>query len=155
MYMVFNFVRADLKWSNTMSVIEKQQGRTLSDEEINNLSWEERCDFVRSNPATAARHFDNKVQLFLRYNLLNKQLITLGKITDYRYRIEFQQRVSPHVHILALVDYAPWIQKNTLHVQEVQQFVENYITCDWSSQPLHVFSTQKSEEGGNCTPLSK
>ena len=101
--MVFNFVRADLKWSNTMSVIEKQQGRTLSDEEINNLSWEERCDFVRSNPATAARHFDNKVQLFLRYNLLNKQLITLGNITDYRYRIEFQQRV----HVLALVDYAP------------------------------------------------
>lgn len=105
--MVSNFVQADLKWSDTISVIEQQQGRTLSDEEINNLSWEECCDFLRSNPVTAARHFDNRVQLFLRYNLLNKQLVPLGNIKDYRYRVEFQQRGSPHIHILALVDYAP------------------------------------------------
>ena len=42
---------------------------------------------------TAARHFNNRVQLFLWYILLNKQLIPLGIIKYYRYRIEFNNVV--------------------------------------------------------------
>jgi hypothetical protein len=71
---------ADLKWTDTMKVIAQQQWNVLSDEEIENLSWEQRCDLLRSNPVTAARHFDNRVQLFLKHILLNKQLNPLGNM---------------------------------------------------------------------------
>lgn len=77
---------ADLKWTDTMKVLARKQGKNLSDEDIENLSWEERCDFLRSNPVTAAKHFDNRVQLFPKYILLNKPLNLLGNITDYKYR---------------------------------------------------------------------
>lgn len=88
----------------------------------------ERCDFFRSNPVTAARHFDNRVQLFPKNILLNKQLNPLGNITDYKYRIEFQQRGSPHVHMVAWVDIAPSIENNSL--QEMKMFIENHISCE-------------------------
>ncbi|MES9883787.1 MAG: hypothetical protein ABW185_23285, partial [Sedimenticola sp.] len=88
---------ADLKWTDTIRVIACQRGQILGDEEVHNLSWEERCTWLRSNPVTAARHFDHRVQLVLKHVLLNHRLKPLGKITDYKYRIEFQQRGSPHV----------------------------------------------------------
>ena len=48
---------ADLKWPDTISIIAKQQGKILTDEGIEHLSWEERSSFLRSNPVSAARHF--------------------------------------------------------------------------------------------------
>lgn len=127
---------ADLKWTDTIKVLAQQQGKDLSDEDIENLSWEERCDFLRSNPVTAARHFDNRVPLFLKYILLNKQLNPLGNITDYKYRIEFQQRGSPHVHMVAWVDNAPSIENNSL--QEVKMFIENHISCELPENDDHL-----------------
>ena len=118
---------ADLKWSDTLKVIALQQGKSLSEQEIAELSWNERCDLLRSNPVTAARHFNNRVQLFLKYILLNKQLNPLGNIKDYKYRIEFQQRGSPHVHLLAWVENAPTLDTNS--EEDVQQFVDEHITC--------------------------
>jgi hypothetical protein len=98
---------ADLKWHDSIHVICEQQGKQLTGEGIDQLSWESRAELLRSNPVTAARHFDNCVQIFLKNILLNKQLNPLGEITDYKYRIEFQQRGSPHVHMLAWVKDSP------------------------------------------------
>lgn len=121
-----------------MKVLAQQQGKNLSDENIENLSWEERCDFLRSNPVTAARHFDNRVKLFLKNILLNtcKQLNPLGNITDYKNRIEFQQRGSPHVHMVAWVDNAPSIENNSL--QEIKMFKENHISCELPENDDHL-----------------
>lgn len=150
---------ADLKWTDTMKVIAQQQGNVLSDEEIENLSWEQRCDLLRSNPVTAARHFDNRVQLYLKHILLNKQLNPLGNILDYKYRIEFQQRGSPHVHMVDWAKNAPSIDKNT--EEEVQQFIDQYITCELpedddylynlvSSVQKHTHSTACRKHGQTC-----
>lgn len=40
------FSAADLKWTDTMQVLAQQQGEDLSDENIENLSREERCDVL-------------------------------------------------------------------------------------------------------------
>ena len=45
----------------------------------------------------------------------------IGKIIDYYYRVEFQQRGSPHIHSLLWVQDAPVIDKNT--DAEVVEFV--------------------------------
>ena len=118
---------ADLKWFDTLKVIGEQQGVTLTPEEVQAMTWEEKCQYLRSNPVTAARHFDNRVQLFLKHILMNPNLNPLGRITDYKYRIEFQHRGSPHVHMLAWVRDAPSIEKDT--EQEVQEFIDKMITC--------------------------
>ena len=86
-----------------------------------------KCHYLRSNPVTAARHFDTRVQLFLKHFLMNPNLSPLGKITDYKYRIEFQHRGSPHVHMLAWVHGAPSIDNNTK--LQIEQFIDSKVTC--------------------------
>ena len=127
---------ADLKWIDTIKIIARQQGTELSNEEIQNLSWEERSFWLRSNPVTAARHFDNRVQLLMNHILLNKKAKPLGNIVDYKYRIEFQQRGSPHVHMLAWVEDAPEIESST--AEDVQEFIDEYIACSIPNQEPHL-----------------
>lgn len=75
---------------------------------------------------TAARHFDNRVQLFLKYIMLNPNSNPLGHITDYKYRIEFQHRGSPH-DISAWTENAPSLERNT--ESEINDFINTKISC--------------------------
>lgn len=99
-----------------------------SPEEIEALSWEDKSERLRSNPVAAAREFNNHVQVFLKYILLNKDLNPLCDISDYKFRTEFQKMGSPHVHMLAWVRAAPSFDNNT--VEEVDNFVDKYVTCE-------------------------
>ena len=112
------------------SILAKQKGVNLTDDDIDLLSREKRCKFIQSDPVTVARHFDHRVQLFMKHILFNKKLNPVGKVVDYKYRIEFQHRGSPHVHMLVWVENVPQIEDNT--AEEVQEFIYSHITCELS-----------------------
>lgn len=76
------FSPTDLKWHDTLQSISKQHGRPLSSEECSNLSFEEKSLLLRSNPVTAARHFDHRLQSFFALFLLSLAN-PLGKIKHY------------------------------------------------------------------------
>ena len=88
---------ADLRWPDTISVIASQYNVALTEEDVKNMSWEERCHWIRRNPVTAARQFDYRVQLFVKH-ILGSGFI--GEIGDFLYRVEFQRRGSPHIHMV-------------------------------------------------------
>lgn len=74
-------------------------GNILSPNEVNSLTWEEKCILIKSDPVTCARYFDHRFQSFLAC-VLKSKMNPIGQIQDYFYRVEFQQRGSPHVHML-------------------------------------------------------
>ncbi|XP_061601162.1 uncharacterized protein LOC133463585 [Cololabis saira] len=123
-----SFSSADLRWKNLLNSILKQEGRTQTAEE---LEWADRCKLLRRNPVTAARMFDFRWHCFLREVLMSPSN-PIGKIIDYFYRVEFQQRGSPHVHCLFWIENAPKIDKNT--DEEVVEFIDKYVTCELPSQ---------------------
>lgn len=51
-----------MKWEDTLIAISRQQGKGLSTKELAQMTWEERCLLLRSNPTTAARYFYYRVQ---------------------------------------------------------------------------------------------
>lgn len=51
----------------------------------------------------------------------------IGEIADYFYRIEFQQRGSPHIHGLFWVKDAPQYEKSPN--EGIVTFVDKYVTC--------------------------
>ena len=55
------------------------------------------CELLNSNPVLLARHFELRVETFLKEILLIP-LSTIRKVTYYAIRIECQVRGSPHVH---------------------------------------------------------
>lgn len=49
-------------------------------------------------------------------------------MVDYFYRVEFQQRGSPHIHAIFWIEDSPQIDRDT--DEEVVQFVDKYISCE-------------------------
>ena len=51
----------------------------------------------------------------------------LGKISDWFYRVEYQQRGSPHIHMLLWLENVPQFQEDSDN--DVTAFIDKIITC--------------------------
>ena len=105
----------------------------LTDDQVGNLTWEQKSTWLRFNPVRAAFHFDHPLQLFMT-TLIHWKSKPIGEIQDYKYRIEFQQRSSPHWHMLLWVRYASSISESS--PSDVSTFIDKYISCTCMPQLL-------------------
>ena len=62
-------------------LIDRKQ---YTDNELQNLNWNERCRLIQNDPVTCARHFDYQVSQFFG-NFLLSSAKPLGKISDWKY----------------------------------------------------------------------
>lgn len=90
------------------------------------MTWQEKCELIKSDPVTCARYFDNRIQCFLN-SVLKSHSQPVGEIADYFGRIEFQQRGSPHIHLLIWIKDAPVYSQS--HSSDVISFIDKYVTC--------------------------
>lgn len=70
--------------------------------------------------------FDNRFHCLLKVVIL-PPAHPIGKVVDYFYRVEFQQRGSPHTHCLFWVENPAKFGWNT--DDEIIGFIDNYVTC--------------------------
>ncbi|XP_073696195.1 uncharacterized protein [Garra rufa] len=123
-----SFSSADLRWPELMQSIVKQEGCQTP---IDELDWSDRCGMLKRNPVIAARMFDHRFHCFLK-DVIMSPAQPIGKVIDYFYRIEFQQRGSPHTHCLFWVENAPQVDRDD--DDEVVAFVDQYVTCEMPSE---------------------
>ena len=90
------------------------------------MNWEEKCRLIQSDPVTCARRFDYQFNQFLRHFLMSSAA-PLGKIADWFYRVEYQQRGCPHIHMLIWLEDAPVYRCN--NDSDVTTFIDKIITC--------------------------
>ena len=90
------------------------------------MTCEQKSELIQKDPVTYAWNFDNMVQLFIR-DVLKSNVAPIGEIADCFYRVEFQQRGSPHIHGLFWIKDAPQYEKASN--EEVVAFVVKFITC--------------------------
>lgn len=93
---------------------------------------------IQNDPVTCARHFHYQVNQFFS-NFLLSSAKPLGKISDWFYRVEYQQRGSPHIHVLIWVDGAPefQVQSDTKAIA----FIDKLITCQkQADNPEHFLA---------------
>ena len=83
-----NLSCAELRWNELISIIFKLNGIDIADEDIDRLSYHERCDTLNKYPVLVERHFQYKAE--------NDG--PLGKTQYYAFRVEFQVRGTPHIH---------------------------------------------------------
>ena len=123
----FTLSAADMMWPDMIQTIARQSGVFLTDDDVKNLSYEERCTWLRLNPVTAVRHFHYRLETFVKHVIMSNAK-PLGEVVDYAIRIEFQARGSPHAHTLLWVKNAPQI--NVQIDDEVCRFVQDHISCE-------------------------
>ncbi|XP_028428571.1 uncharacterized protein LOC114552071 isoform X2 [Perca flavescens] len=113
-----------MRWKEVITAIKNQQGEQVNFYE---LDWSSKCDILRSNPVTTMRMFDKRVEALFR-DLILSPAQPIGKVVDYFYRLEFQNRGSPHIHCLIWVEGAPVFEVDS--DQKVCDFVSRYITAE-------------------------
>lgn len=93
-----SFSTAETRWTRLLKTLSKiVEKKEYTDNEIKQMTWEQKSNLLQKDPVTCARNFERMVQLFIRY-VLKSSVMPIGEIADYFYRIEFQQRESPHIH---------------------------------------------------------
>ena len=100
----FTLSAADLKWPDMIQTIAKQYGVYYTDDDVASLSFDDKSNWLKRNPVTAARHFQYRLNSLFQ-GFLKSTAKVLGEIADYAIRIEFQG--SPHAHYVIWVKDAP------------------------------------------------
>ncbi len=122
------FSAADRRWIEIDNAILVSQGkRPMTVEEHKNMTWEEHCNIIMSNPAIAARMFQERVYTFIN-NVILSPANPIGQVEDYYYRTEFQQRGWPHIHMIVWVKDAPIFDMDS--DDAIVQFIDKYVTCE-------------------------
>ena len=97
-----SFSSAETQWIHLLRILSSIVGNKIySNTQLENLNWEERCKLIQSSPVTCARHFDYQVNQFIQHFLMSNAA-PLSKIADWLYRVEYQQRGSPHIQSICL-----------------------------------------------------
>ena len=122
----FTLSAADLKWPDMIQTIAKQYGVHYTDDEVAKLSFDEKSNWLKRNPVTAARHFHYRLTVLFQ-GFLKSTAKPLGEIADYAIRIEFQARGSPHAHCVIWVKDAP--EYGVDHDSQVCDFIDQYVSC--------------------------
>ncbi|XP_026111835.1 uncharacterized protein LOC113089574 [Carassius auratus] len=134
------FSAAEMRWPEVITAIKAQQGEEVA---FSELDWTTKCEILRSNPVTVMRMFEKRVDALMNHLLLSPAQ-PIGEVEDYFYRVEFQARGSPHIHLLAWVKGAPEFENQSDQV--VCDFIDRYITCqlpDPTTDPeLHQIVTE-------------
>ncbi len=124
-----SFSSAETQWAHLLRILGKLvDNKEYTDTELENLNWEDKCRLIQSDPVTCARHFDYQVGQFLHKFLMNPLLPPLGKIDDWFYRVEYQQRGSPHIHMLIWLEDAPVFGVDC--DDKVTAFIDKIISCE-------------------------
>ena len=122
------FSAADRRWMEIDNANLEMEGKPqMTQEEHENMSWEEHCDNIMSNPVAAARMFQQRIKSLIN-DVIMSRANPIGEVEDYYYRTEFQQRGWPHIHMVAWIKNAPKLNENS--EEEVLEFVDKYITCE-------------------------
>ena len=145
---------ADTRWTDLLKMLAKlNDGIDYSEKEIENLSWQEKTKLVQKDPVTCSRYFDHRVQEFLN-TVLKSSCEPIGKLLDYFYRVEFQQRGSPHIHMFVWIENAPTLETNS--EREIVQFVDKYLTCNTDNEKTaNLVGLQSHKHSRTCRKKGK
>ncbi|CEP10863.1 hypothetical protein, partial, partial [Parasitella parasitica] len=130
---------AETKWPELLVALKKLvDGVIITEDDADQLEDDEKRRLIQSDPVTCASYFDK------RFRALKGTWTTDNAINafspyimgDYYYRVEFQHRGSPHVHMLIYLKDAP-ILDNTLedpeaiasNVSEIEAFVDKIMSA--------------------------
>ena len=118
----------DLYWPELIVTLGKLVDNKDYTEDLRNgtLSWQTRSRLVQSDPVTCVRHFDHRVSKFIE-TVLKSTTSPLGVLKDYFYRVEFQQRGSPHIHMLAWIENAPKYAENK--EEDILEYIDEVASC--------------------------
>ena len=146
----------DLHWPELIITLGKLVDNKDYTEDLENdrLTWQTRSRLVQSDPVTCVRHFDHRVTQFIA-TILKSPASPLGILKDYFYRVEFQQRGSPHIHMLVWIENAPKYGES--EERDVLEYIDKVASCssDIVGELEKFLEFQKHKHSRACRKVGK
>lgn len=94
------FLSAETQWIHLLQILgQLVDHKQYTDDELQNLNWEEKCTLIQTHPVTCARHFDYQVNQFLM-NFLLSSAEPLGTISEYQHQYhQYQLNTNKETHL--------------------------------------------------------
>ncbi|CAB4007911.1 Hypothetical predicted protein [Paramuricea clavata] len=116
---------AETRWIHLIKILGRLiDHKDYTDDEIKGMTWQKKSELIQKDPVTCARNFEHMVQLFI-HNFIKSSNHPIGEVIDFFYRVEFQQRGSPHIHGLFWIKNAPEYGKDS--DDYIAKFVNSYV----------------------------
>jgi hypothetical protein len=96
---------------------------------------------VRNEPVTSSRYHQHRMEALL--SAMKRQSCISGKIVDYFWRDEFQQRGTPHTHMAVYVKNAPVLGVNS--DQEICDFADRYVATSSERASVENLEAQQHQ----------
>ncbi|MFN7491091.1 MAG: DUF6570 domain-containing protein [Chryseotalea sp.] len=124
----------EIDWPELIKILAKVlDNLNLSLDEADQLDKETKIDYLRRDPVTVARYFEYRREELLKYILNRDANVFSGyHVKDYFYRVEFQARGSPHIHMILWLEDAPIYNRHKPQCEDNQKCIEMIdmlITC--------------------------
>ena len=121
------FTAAENQWTDLLRnlgrLIDKKE---YTDAEIENMDAKEKKRLILADPVTCARHFNHRTRVLFS-EFLGSPQGPLGEMKEFFYRVEFQNRGSPHLHCLLWMKDAPILGLDS--EDQVAAYVDKFVTC--------------------------
>ena len=144
---------ANLRWNEIYKILSKLQGTEITDEQIDVMSYDQKCKMLNSNPVVVAKHFQFRLERLFKDVLLNSN-DPIGKIVYHAIRIEFQFRGSPHAHCFIWINNCSVLTEETIdsYLEFLDKYVHAYLPDKVSQPELHhlVKSYQTHAHSKTC-----
>lgn len=105
---------------------------TLAD--VEKMSRDYKIDLVSRDPVATARYFENRIRHLLNFMFHKEGPFKANPIVDFFWKIEFQARGSPHVHMMVWTKdrqkYMVGTPLNSPVCNAIIEQIENNITCE-------------------------
>ena len=144
-----SFSAAETRWIHLIKILGRLiENKDYTDEEVKQMTWQRKSELIQKDPVTCARNFEHMVQLFI-HNFIKSSCHPIGEVVDFFYRVEFQQRGSPHIHGLFWIKNAPEYGKDS--DDDIAKFVDKYISCKADSHDLtELVNLQRHKHSKTC-----
>jgi hypothetical protein len=148
-----SFSSAETRWVHVLQILgQTVDKKVYSDEEVQTFSWFKKQELISKDPVTCARHFDFQVKKFI-HGVLKHTTDPIGKVKDFFYKVEFQMRGSPHIHMLVWIENAPALEEN--NTEEIASFIDQYISCARVQEAQELVDRQQHCHSRTCQKKSK
>lgn len=131
---------AETQWKDLHRILMKTV-KGVDDADVDSLTFEEKAELIRSDPVTCALYFEHRFKEVKKTWFKTKEgPFGPYKINHMYYRIEFQHRGSPHVHMLVWIENAPSFNPDRPeNLDEVAAFIDSIVSIDSSNPDVQEF----------------
>ncbi|KAE9543469.1 hypothetical protein AGLY_002269 [Aphis glycines] len=93
-------------WTDLLKILYKlRYSKTLLNDTV--LTYAQKSDLIRQDPVVCATYFDHRFRALLKLIKSKNVIFKEHSVKHFFYRVEYQHKSSPHVHMLLWLDNTP------------------------------------------------